>query len=174
MLLRLLPLLILLLLTQESLSQELRNAKPDVAPESCPVTKPFQTSLFVPPAPYEAETAKTQFWFGTDRLWTNLPINGIWKGLPLDTTARHSTFSQKLFWWRQGYNAHAEPLPKLAVSGKPLDSPVPPLSVARATNALLSHGSAMLVGLNFPILGCWEITGRYEDDELTFVVWVAN
>ena len=28
--------------------------------------------------------------------------------------------------------------------------------------------------LDFPTLGCWEITGRYENDELTFVVWVAE
>jgi len=32
----------------------------------------------------------------------------------------------------------------------------------------------MMVGMNFPTLGCWEITGHYENDELTFVVWVAE
>jgi hypothetical protein len=32
----------------------------------------------------------------------------------------------------------------------------------------------MVVGINLPALGCWEITGHYEDDELTFVIWVAK
>jgi hypothetical protein len=32
----------------------------------------------------------------------------------------------------------------------------------------------MVVGIDFPTLGCWEITGHYEDDELTFVVWVSK
>jgi hypothetical protein len=174
MLRRLLPLVILLVPTQEPLSQESRNANPDVAPESCPVTRLFQTSSFVPPAPYEPKTAKTQFWFGTDRLWTNLPITGIWKGLPLDTTARHPTFAQKLFWWRQDYNAGAEPQPNLIVTGKRLDSPTTPLEVSRATYAFVAHRSTMLVGLGFPTVGCWQITGRYENDELTFVIWVAR
>jgi hypothetical protein len=32
----------------------------------------------------------------------------------------------------------------------------------------------MLTGINFPTLGCWEITGRYKDEALTFVVFVAE
>ena len=32
----------------------------------------------------------------------------------------------------------------------------------------------MFVGLSFPTSGCWQIPGRHEGDELTFVVWVAN
>ena len=33
----------------------------------------------------------------------------------------------------------------------------------------------MLVGVDFPTLGCWKITGKYAyaDVELSFVVWVA-
>jgi len=34
--------------------------------------------------------------------------------------------------------------------------------------------SFMVVGINFPTLGCWEITGRYNDEELTSVVWIAE
>src|SRR5215471_1284177 len=34
--------------------------------------------------------------------------------------------------------------------------------------------SAMFVGVSFPTLGCWEITRRYDDDELTFVIWVTK
>jgi hypothetical protein len=32
----------------------------------------------------------------------------------------------------------------------------------------------MIVGINFPALGCWEITAHYEDDELIFVIWLAH
>jgi hypothetical protein len=31
----------------------------------------------------------------------------------------------------------------------------------------------MLVGIDLPTLGCWKITGKYADAELSFVVWVA-
>jgi len=34
--------------------------------------------------------------------------------------------------------------------------------------------SFLVGGINFPSAGCWEITGHYEGDELTFVVWVAK
>jgi hypothetical protein len=30
-----------------------------------------------------------------------------------------------------------------------------------------------MVGVDFPTLGCWEITGRYAEAELSFVVWVG-
>jgi hypothetical protein len=31
----------------------------------------------------------------------------------------------------------------------------------------------MLVGVDFPTLGCWKITGKYAGAELSFVIWVA-
>jgi len=32
----------------------------------------------------------------------------------------------------------------------------------------------MLGGIGFPTPGCWEITGRYEDAEVKYVVWVIE
>lgn len=32
---------------------------------------------------------------------------------------------------------------------------------------------SMLIGIDIPTIGCWEITGHYEDEEPSFVVWVA-
>jgi hypothetical protein len=98
----------------------------------------------------------------------------VLKGLPEDTTSAHPTFDEKLFWWRQGYDPHAEPRPKLKVTGTRMDSPAPSLEVSQPTNAMSSERAAMLVGVGFPTVGCWEITGRYEDDALTFVIWVAR
>jgi hypothetical protein len=180
--LRLLFLLLLLSLPRTVIAQQSGTKKPESGPGTCPVTRPYQTSLFIPPAPYAAKPGNGRFWFGTDRLWTSLPVTGMLKGLPEDTTSSHPTFSEKLFWWRQGYDAHAEPRPKLIVTGKLLDSPAPrlevypvtPLEVSPATNAFAAPRSAMLVGVGFPTVGCWQITGRYEDDELTFVIWVAR
>ncbi len=106
------------------------------------------------------------FWFGTDRLWTRLPVEG--------TLRLGSNLTEKLFWWRQGYVARAEPQPKLTVTGRRLDALVPALKASRATNANLSEGDAMLVGVDFPTPGCWEITGRYYGDRVTFVVWIEQ
>ena len=112
---RLLPLLYLLLLSQAALSQQAGTATMNEVPNSCPVTKPYQTSLFVPPSPYESNAGAGTFWFGTDRLWTNLPANGTWRlG---HYTPSDPTFSQKLFWWRQGYDWRTEPQPNLKVTG---------------------------------------------------------
>jgi hypothetical protein len=42
-----------------------------------------------------------------------------------------------------------------------------------ATNASADFGTAMLTGVYVPSLGCWKITGQYQEAELSFVVWVA-
>src|ERR1700737_2165765 len=126
--LRLLPLLSLLFLTQVSLARQERNPKPHIAPESCPVTKPYQTSLFVPPSPYEATDDAGHFWFGSDRLWTLLQSDGTWSGLP-HYTPNTPTFRQKVFFWRPGYDWRSPTAfrPKLTVTGRRLDAKAAPL-----------------------------------------------
>jgi len=94
----------------------------------------------------------------------------VWSALPHNPEG----YTQKVFWWRQGYSWKDEPEPQLSVTGRRLDTPAPPLNVSKATNAFAEDiQSAMLVGVDFPTLGCWEITGRIEGNELSFVVWVA-
>jgi asparagine N-glycosylation enzyme membrane subunit Stt3 len=79
-----------------------------------------------------------------------------------------------VFWWRDGYVWTEEPEPALSVTAERLDAPAPVLHGSKATNAYASDiGSAMLVGVDFPTLGCWKITGKYKEAELSFVVWVA-
>ena len=149
------------------------KTKSNGVPETCPVTKPSDQP-FVPPLPYPTKASKGSFWFGADHLWTALPVDGTWKGLP-HYTPSDPTFRQKLFWWRQGYDWHTEPQPKLTVTGRRLDSSAPPLLSDRANNGWVQEDQPfMVVGINFPTLGCWEIKGHYQDDELTFVVWVAQ
>jgi hypothetical protein len=143
---------------------------PAEPPASCPVTRPPE-NLFTPPAPYPG-TAPTDdtFWYGTDALWTVVPKTGVWSGLP-DNPAG---YTQKVLWWRKGYSWTNEPQPQLTVTGRRVDASAPPLNASRATNAFAEDiQSAMLVGVDFPTLGCWQITGRYAGTELSIVVWVA-
>lgn len=166
---RLLALLCGVAFSAASFSQTSDSQKPDSVPDRCPVTEPSGKPL-VPPYPYPPTPYPGGSWYGTDRLWIVGPP-AVWKGLPHETPT-DPTFTQKMQWWRQGYNPRIEPIPKLKVTGRRLDAPAPPLIVEVSNTA--GPRPSMMVGMNIPTLGCWEITGHYEDDELTFVVWVAK
>jgi len=145
------------------------KAVPHDPPESCPITVP-QNPLFVPPCPYDSMGFEGEFWYGSDSLWTAVRENGTWEALPHNPEG----YTQKVFWWRDGYVWTEEPEPALTVTGERLDASAPPLHASKATNASASDiGSAMLVGVDMPTLGCWKITGKYGDAEVSFVVWVA-
>ena len=162
---RLLSLLCLLCLSSPALSQ---NRKTQIAPKTCAVTNPFEYP-FVPPRPYLASRGVN--WFGTDRLWTFLPSDGIW-GL-----------GEKTFWFREEwgrYKRSNQSIPpidtaKFMVTARRLDGPAPPPEVGQASSSYREEDwKAFLVGgINFPATGCWEVSARYENDELTFVVWVV-
>ena len=49
-----------------------RSAK---SSDSCPVTKP-PLMAFIPPSPYPTELSAESFWFGTEKLWTELLTDG--------------------------------------------------------------------------------------------------
>lgn len=141
-----------------------------VGPADCPVTV-HQNPRFIPPAPYSKLGWYGDFWYGSNSLWVALPQNGIWAGLPFSP----SGYTQKIPWWREGYNWQAEPEPDLQVSGERLDGESPTLNASRANGSYAADmGSAMMMSVDFPTLGCWKITGKYKDAELSFVVWVAS
>jgi hypothetical protein len=144
----------------------------DVA-TSCPVTKP-PAHPFVPPAPYSAKLGLGSFWFGTEKLWTVLPADGLWNSLP-HYTPDDPTFRQKLFFWRAGFDAHSEPRPALTITGRRLDGRAPPLASDQANAGWQNPDQPFMVtGVNLPTLGCWRITAHYRDQELTFVVRVTQ
>jgi hypothetical protein len=132
-------------------------------PASCPTTRPPDRP-FVPPAPYPPTPPPLYgdvFWHGTDGLWTWLEADG---------TARRS---DKSFWWRDGYDWRTEPSPRLLVTGRRLDAAAPAVSIADATNGFRDDiGAFMLVGLELPTGGCWELTGHYRGQRVRFVVRV--
>ncbi|MBI1258550.1 MAG: hypothetical protein GC204_13865 [Chloroflexi bacterium] len=139
-------------------------------PANCPVTLAPDLPFLAPPPNSPHAPWDGMFWYGSASLWTVLHDSGVWSGLPHNPEG----YSQKVLFWRQGYLWTDEPEPALTVTGQRLDAPAPPLNVSRATNAFAEDiQSAMLVGVDFPALGCWEITGRYHDSSLSFVVWVA-
>jgi hypothetical protein len=162
-------LLCLLVLSSVRVSQD--RATELVARGSCRVTKSADR-YFVPSAPHPAKPFAGGFWFGSDKLWTALPESGTWKlG---HYTANDPTFRQKLTFWREGYDPHAEPQPNLTVTGKRIDAVAAPLQTdGKGNGSWTKDDQFIMTGINFPTAGCWEITGRYGDDELRFVVWVS-
>ncbi|HSF15823.1 MAG TPA: hypothetical protein VLK65_09740 [Vicinamibacteria bacterium] len=147
---------------------------PAQVPTSCPVSLPPETP-FTPPTPYPTEAPYGTFWWGTEGLWTMLRADGTWRGVPPDRGYRRG-YRDKVFWWRPGYDGRVEPRPELEVTGRRIDAEAPPFTVPSATNAHSEDfgGWTMLTGVDIPTTGCWEITGRYADESLTFVVWVVE
>jgi hypothetical protein len=64
---------------------------------------------------------------------------------------------------------------KLIVSGRRIDALAQPLQTdGPGTGSWTADDQFLVTGINFPTIGCWKITGRYENDEVTFVVWVGK
>jgi hypothetical protein len=144
-------------------------------PDWCPVTLAPETP-WVPPAPYPAQApGADRFWFGDDALWTMPRRDGTWRGIPPDLGFGRG-YRDKSFWWRAGYHGPSEPVPWLTVTGRRLDRDAPLYHPDAATNAhhVDFGGWAMLVGLDIPTSGCWELTGRYGNASVTYVVWVVE
>lgn len=157
---RLLPLLFLVPLSSPALSQEVRTAP---VPETCAVTKPLEHP-FVPPRPYQANGGIN--WFGTDKLWTYLPSNGI------------EGQGEKTLWFREEWSHYSHWIPeesalKLSITARRLDKATPAPEISAEPTFNRDWKAFMLGGINLPTPGCWEITGRYEDAEVRFVEWVV-
>jgi hypothetical protein len=138
-------------------------------PGGCPITRSLQHPFVppVPPAPLSPSAPAGGFWYGTPALWTAPPLDGTWKGLSYQDGA----YTQKVFWWSRDYNWQRP----LTVTGRRIDGSAPPLGASTATNASAEDiGSSILVGVEIPAAGCWEITGHLRGVTLSFVVWVAD
>jgi hypothetical protein len=106
-------------------------------------------------------------WYGSEALAVILRPDGIWRGM-----GPSFNYRDKLFWWSHGFQPGLES--NLKVIGKRLDADAPPANISSTTNAKAESlgGWAMLVGVEFPSAGCWQITGSYLGQELSFVVEV--
>jgi hypothetical protein len=133
---------------------------------ACPVTIAQATPFAVPSVP-----SPTRFWFGDESLAVLLSTNAAWHGM-----GSRNRYRDKLFWRRRGYHGATEQRPKLTVTGRRLDGEAPAARASRATNAHHPDfgGWAMLVMMEFPTAGCWEVTGEYRGEKLAFVVQVGG
>jgi hypothetical protein len=137
---------------------------------ACPVTI-APAALFTTPAPYPLKAPASNFWHGDERFWTMLPADGRWYGLPRnDAGLRH-----KVFWWYPGFDGATEPAPALKVTARQLDGSGTYTSQGPATNARHQDfgGWTILTGIDLPTAGCWELTGTYRGEMLTFVILVT-
>ena len=145
---------------------------------SCAVTKP-PAKPFVP-AQLLGHVGGAGFSYGSERLWTILPRDGILKGLVLNYVPIPSVYSTWMMWGREGYDRYTEPHPKLKITGRRLDANSHPL-VDRGTEGCCSVtdgpqplDSFISASFDLPTLGCWEITGRYKEETLTVVIWATD
>ena len=146
-----------------------------VAPASCPVTL-APAVPFTPPGLHEMGKDDDDFWFGTEKLWTALPKSGtVWGWAPHAPGHEHEVqpLTAKIFWFSVDYDRHREGNAGLKVTGRRLDGDAPPLLTLPTTNALGDPYDAMLTGVYVPTPGCWEITGDYKGQKLSFVAWLS-
>lgn len=125
---------------------------------NCPKTMPSDDLLAAP-------FPSSDRWYGSEALAVMLPLEGIWRGLG----PRHR-FREKLFWWSSGFKPGLES--NLQVSARKLDGTGSEGDISQPTNAHAPDlgGWTMLVMVEFPSPGCWEITGTYLGQTLSFVV----
>lgn len=147
------------------------TASASVAPEQaeCAVTKP--EPAFVAPSPYPAAAPPLyeSDWYGSEALWTMLDRDGErW-------SAGAMTMGVKTFWWSLDWpGMRDDPQPALTLVGTRLDGPGR-FTAGPATNAARDDfGEAMLVGVEIPTAGCWQITASYGDAVLSYVVSVSD
>ena len=166
---------LLLLLQASSAGQDAANT--ENRPANCRMTLPADGRL-VPPSPFPPEpgdgTGVFSFWFGTEKLWTQLPADGTWRSWG-SIKPDDFVYGNKLPWFRM-HPAFSLSDGQLAVTGRRLDGPAPSFTATFESNAFRrDDDNAMIMSfINIPTFGCWEITGRYKDQELSFTVWVTR
>jgi len=162
--------LLILLVGFTTMGQQRSGDERPQAPSSCPLTVPPAVE-FTPPGERQRGPGDKFFWLGTKELWTSLPKSGnVWGWGPREPGSPNLT--AKIFWGSLDFDYHKEEDYTLKVTGRRLDGEAPPLIVDKVTNALFVPHAAMLTGVYVPTPGCWEITGDYKGQKLSFVIWL--
>lgn len=148
-----------------SLQVEVSDPAGTATPASdCAIT--FPTGDFTPPAPYpDRPVGDGQVWYGTEDLWTVLPLDGEYG-------------PRKSVWWSTHFQGgQAEPVPDITVTWRRLNGPEPTAITfdGPGTNAYTDEeGWWMIAGLDPDMRGCWEVTATYRDAELSYTYWYED
>jgi hypothetical protein len=143
---------------------------PDNSSDSCPVTRPngsqppvknFGGKVTYSPSYRGSRDGYVEGSHGNGKLWTVLPPDGKLV-IPTDVISYHGGLWMKSLWWR-GIRGN------LTIRGRRLDG-AGKLHVAPQNG--YGETGLLVTGVTFPSEGCWEITGKADDSELTFVVEV--
>ena len=112
---------------------------------------------------------ESENWYGSEALAVMLPAEGRWA-----TTKKDASIAVKLFWWSSGFKPGMEE--NLTVKIRNLSGGENDAVANRPTNAHAESlgGWTMLTGIDFRTPGCWEISGEYLGQTLTFVVQVVD
>jgi hypothetical protein len=128
---------------------------------TCPSTRPSGPAV----AGQERPIGSSDLAFGNSHLWV-VPVqkNGVIHADPRSIEPDGS-IGQKYLWWRITAGT-------LAITGRRLDAPAPPLRASIPDG----YGSTGLQasGVYFPTEGCWEITGTVVGQTLSFVTFVLR
>jgi hypothetical protein len=112
----------------------------------------------VPPAPYSATAPHGDVWYGTAKLWTALPAGEYGP--------------RKSVWWSSASGGGAvEPEPDIEMTWERLDAERAPITnEGYGTSAHTpEHGWFMIAGIDPAERGCWQVTARYKDAELSYI-----
>ena len=143
------------------------NTVQDAPPPSCHVTLPSAGSAVVSRVPEVGTGAYVMVSaYGTEKLSALLPTDGIWRG-PMPSKPGDFAYSNKFPW--SGAFSYRDGDGPLRVTGKRLDGLAPSFTEIEPITG--KHG--FMGFMSIPVFGCWEITARYKDQELTFIVWVT-
>lgn len=138
----------------------------------CPITIP--TGDFTPPSEFPSipPDITDSVWHGSTELWTRIPADGPrWVDLPQNTPG---LFTQKVFWWADGYNAIEEPAAVVVTATNLGTGEEYEFSDSDVTGGFRPDiGHFMIAGVELAA-GCWELTGEYQAASTSFVAEIVG
>lgn len=136
----------------------------DLEHNGCPWTRP-EEDPFVPPSPYPSKPPDGFFWYGTDALWTALPIDGDYG-------------ERKSVWWSVNFpGGGTEEDPNIDVEWRARGLAVPLRTTqGPGTNAYTDADGWFMIadGSDPRTPGCWEVAATYKGATLSYVYFVPN
>jgi len=138
---------------------------------SCPVTYPLDSPFTPPPPrldpgmgspPSGANPGIVYAWYGSEDLWTYVPIDGT-------HNIDRQTVTKGPFWSANFPGGRVEGEPEISVTMRRLDGVGEWANNGRGTNAYTEPDGWFMFAGHTLELGCWEVTATYKGATLTYV-----